>query len=220
MKYSFLIPYYNRVRQFHNTLVSYWELYRGRDDWEVIVAEDAKNPERDGLLQLLISFRYQVNRRVSCLKDTMVENRNPARLFDIAAGEAKGEFLIITNPECYHAVDVLGGLDEEFGRDPGAYVVCGCMHVVTTARPIRRMEEFEFKEKMWYQHSQHRNRQLHFCSSLSREGWDRIGGFGGYDPRRVAKDDVWFHGKVKGAGIPIVTRDDLLVYHQQHERAA
>ena len=41
----------------------------------------------------------------------------PVIAFNRAAEQASGEFFIITNPECFHSVNIFQELDKEFNKD-------------------------------------------------------------------------------------------------------
>ena len=59
LKYSILMPYYKRLGQLHYTLVSYVHYYKNRDDYEVVIAEDAKNAnymQEHQFISLLLAF--------------------------------------------------------------------------------------------------------------------------------------------------------------------
>jgi len=43
MKYSFIIPFFKRSKEFWNTLLSYRHWYGARNDIEIIVIEDGAN---------------------------------------------------------------------------------------------------------------------------------------------------------------------------------
>ena len=45
MKYSIIMPYVKRIRQFERTLRSFDWHYRFRNDFELVVVEDSKNIE-------------------------------------------------------------------------------------------------------------------------------------------------------------------------------
>jgi GT2 family glycosyltransferase len=98
------------------------------------------------------------------------------------------------------------------------YVVCACENVKIDKyyEDVTNMEDFEYKHIMWYQHSELRNRMLHFCTSISREQYDNIGGFDRRYMYGVGVDDVDFLKKVQDSGMPITIRDDLVTLHQDH----
>ena len=135
------------------------------------------------------------------------EGHNPSVAYNQGAKEAHGEYLILTSPEVMHEADVLAGLDEEFAKDPDAYVVCAC-------RSLKKNGSFH----MWYQHSEHRPLNYHFCTAISRENFLKIGGFDeAFGPGHCYDDDDLVM-RVKNSHLNIVVRDDLVTAHQWHRR--
>jgi len=206
MKYSFLLPYYDRSLLLEVTLESFEGFYSSREDWEVVIVEDFKNVKdttlNTELKEVIKKFSLPV-RIVEGFEDSF----NPSVLFNLGAKQAQGEFLILSNPECRHVVDVLSGLDEEFEYDKDCYVVCAC-------RALNEDGSFY----RWYQHSEHRNACYHFCSAISQENYWRIGGFDERFKDGYGYDDNAFRDRVARGGVPFVVRDDLVVEHQWHRK--
>ena len=209
MKYSFLMPYYDRIVQLKNTLESFRRFYSSRrSDYEVVIIENGKNFVDVQMHLDLISTSVQFADIPMKVVKTNIKPQNPAPLFNMGARMAHGDIFILTNPECKHAADVLSGLDQEF--DDGVndkYVVCACESLLKDG-----------SHHMWYQHSQHRNKLYHFCAAIHNSTYWMLGGF----PDEFADgycydDDAWIW-KVQNAGLNIVTRDDLLVQHQWHTK--
>jgi len=196
MKYSFLLPYYDRADQFAQTLESFRRFYGHRDDWELIVVVDTKSPHTPSIK----GFRGLV------LTQT-VPTSNPCQSYNHATLAAMGDIFIITNPECRHDVNILAGLDAIFADNPNAYVVCSCESLDSKGRHF-----------MWYQHSQRRNCCYHFCTALTRENWHRVGGFDERYADGIAYDDNDFRESVRAAGLQFVVRDDLKTTHLWHPK--
>ena len=200
------MPYFNRLRQLDKTLSSFVRFYSERTDFELIIVDDLKSSKQEtidlfNLIQIYSKF-FPV-----CYVKYMFNTYNPAPKFNFGAVSAKGEFLVVTNPECLHYVDILYGFDKEFDKSMYAYVVCGC-------KALKEDGTFD----RWYQHSELRNKEYHFCSCLSSENYRRIGGFNEDYKDGWGYDDDSFRIRLKHAGIPFVLRDDLLVHHQYHDK--
>jgi glycosyltransferase involved in cell wall biosynthesis len=220
MKYSIILPYYNRAGYLYNTLISYRHFYVDRHDFEVILAEDGKTVvdgvEHEKLLKVLKVFDKDI--RIIHYQDYRTDTWNPSALFNRAIENSNGEFIILTSTECFHEVNILKGLDEEFAKDKSVYVVCACRNMVDCNLFISEFSHLGGKFDIWYQHSDEkygRNRILHFCTSMSRKGWDKIGGFDEDFAEGIAHEDELFRFMVK-RNFKIVTRDDLLVTHMDH----
>jgi hypothetical protein len=129
---------------------------------------------------------------------------------------ARGQYVVLTNPECFHKVDVLSGFDEEFAKHNGSvYVVCGCVSVDGYPENTPTFESFKYRELQWFQHTQHAPRDLCFCAAMAKSVFIHLGGFNEEFDKGVGRADVEFTQRVRG-NLNIVRRDDLLVLHQNH----
>lgn len=204
IKYSVIFPYYDRFLQLSRTLNSFKKYYHSRDDYEIIIIEDAKNAMNDNfhrqLLMVINDSAMPIKRYV--FPDVIY---NPAPLYNLGVKKSNGEYLIITNPECLHRVNILDGLDDEFVRDKNCYVVCGCLSYKRDNTP-----------DVWYQHSEHHNMRYHFCSALSKKTYINTGGFIEEFGQGYAYDDDAFRETLVRANVKFVLRDDLLTVHQWH----
>lgn len=219
-KYSFILPYINRLSQFRNTLVSFQHWYEKRNDWEIVLIEDIKcSPkDRERLAEIVAAWRKK-GFRIKHLKQIgSMDQFNPSALFNAGAKEAEGKYLIISSPEVFHRADILAGLDTEFDDDdPDIYVICGCQdRGGCTTQSIERITELGGRRTKWFQHSVFRPANYHFCSALSRKNWERIGGFDETYCSGYCFDDDDFRERVRAANLQFVQRDDLLTFHQQH----
>jgi GT2 family glycosyltransferase len=212
MKYSIILPYYNRIHQLKSTLASFRALYSGRKDYEVIIVEDLKNNQNaEWSKELKKTIKEFGDNHKYVLGNS--QSWSPAPAFNLGAQNAIGEYFIISNPECFHKVDILKGLDEEFKRNPDCYVVCACLAVRQESMNMLQAQEVR---GVWYQHSQHRNALCHFCSAISRKQYQEIGGFDEEYVNGMCFDDDDFRNKIQQANIEVTCRDDLAVIHQSH----
>lgn len=220
MKYSFIIPYYNRSIQFYNTLTSFVHFYGSRSDIEVIVLEDLKNYKNqdyhDNLEELLLYFNDHLNISSFIYFDKI---SNPAPLYNLGVDKACGEFIILTSPECFHSVDVITGFDYEFLVDENAYVICSCLEVKGPEVHIKNYFDFNYikGDRGWYHHTKVNNTKYHFCSSMSKSNYLEIGGFDPSFAYGISYEDNDFRDRVCNR-LEMVYRDDLVVLHQIHER--
>jgi hypothetical protein len=216
MKYSFLMPYIKRHKQLENTLFSFNHWYSNRQDWEIIIIEDQKNwdSEQDHNQLDLLCKKYS---HLSVKKiGPVVGPTNPARHFNTGAKMAKGQFFILTNPECFHTTNILSAADEEFNKTFDKYIICACENRKNVNYGIKKMDQINGDHVMWYQHSRHRNVCYHFCSIISAKNFFRVGGFNEIYCDGLGFEDNDFRDSVKCAKIPFVVRDDLVVIHQWH----
>lgn len=206
MKYSVIFPYYKRPQILGKSLFSLQKHYESRRDFEVIFVLDLKNTaaERDEFFSHLEPFWDKMR---IVVMDTDIYTYNSCRSYNIASERAKGDYLVISNPECIHKTNILAGLDEEFGRDPNVYVICACEAIT---------DDGTFCS--WYQHSIHNNRLLHFCSAISKDNFKKIGGFDEEYIYGIAYEDDEWRARVQHAKHRIILRDDLIVSHIEHSR--
>lgn len=211
MKYSIILPYHDRATQFEYACKQFSVLYGNRDDYEIIVVEDGKNNchvrKHNELLTIIDSNKLPIKIVVGG------SFYNPATHFNLGVKNSIGEYIILSNPECVHAVDILSILDKETSLSE-KYIVCACAYV--TKYWYDENGSFAFDIDKWYQHSIHDNRQLHFCSCISRDAYIKIGGFDEMYSYGVAYEDNDFLMSVKTNNIYIESRDDLVVCHLHH----
>lgn len=191
------------------TFESFVKFYGDRNDYEVILVESKSNVdnevEHSKFLSIINDFRDKITIRNYQNNDS---SYSCSKGYNLAFYESVGDFVIITNPESPHTCDILKEFDNIFSKNNDSYIVCGCEAV-----------NVDGNHYSWYQHSLHSNRNLHFCSSLSKKNWLKINGFCESYRKGCAYEDDDFLARVKALGIPIVVRDDLLVLHIEHDRS-
>lgn len=217
IKYSIVFPYIFRSGQLYNTLMSFAHHYHDRNDYEVVIVEDVKNKENEEehnlLLEVIDTFKNDIKIK---LIESNFKGINPAPLFNLGVKHSEGEYIVITNPEGFHYVNILKGLDSYFSK-MDCYVVCSCLNVTGYEMFAPEFTGFKFEPHSWYQHSKNRNAMFHFCSSLSKENYLKIGGFDERFANGYCYDDDDFRETVKRNNIPFVVDDLLLTFHQAHE---
>ena len=215
IKYSILMPYYRRDC-LHNTLISFNTYYKDRTDYEVIIIEDFKNTkdivEHNKLLDIIKKFR-DYNIKIVHLNSNIETCYNGSAHYNQGAKSASGDILIITNPECVHVTDILGYLDEQTGSD---YNVFACLSAIFNGN-INDMQEFKYRPGIWYQHTRN-NRQLHFCSAISKINYNKICGFDEFYADGIGYDDDDFLRTIKTNLIAIRSVDNYYVVHIEHNR--
>jgi len=214
MKYSILIPYYKRALQLQSTLKSFDHFYRDRNDVEIILIVDNKNNNQDmeNLETVLRVFNNLNIKRVAGIKG---ESFSPAANYNLGLIASLGEFLILTNPEAMHSINILKSIDEELEKSKDNYIVCSCLSVTSKYIPVEKLGSVAGK---WYQHSNYRNTGCHFCSVISSKKYFEIGGFSEEFSAGIGFDDDDFRNKVQKAEIPFIYRDDLVTLHLNHDK--
>jgi len=212
------MPYIRRDWQLKNTLLSYRHWYLDREDWQVVIIEDgknAKNPLNHRKLEMVCDEFKDLRIVNICFH---VDSINPCSLFNLGAGIASGEFLILTSPEVFHEADILSGLDQEFEEHRDKYIVCGCESRTNCNPEAKSIREIKGQHRMWYQHSAFRDYRFHFCTALAAENYTQIGGFDEDYAPGYCFDDNDFRNKVGAFGLPFILRDDLVTVHQEHDK--
>lgn len=213
MKYSILMPYFDRVNELYDTFLSFKFHYKERDDFEVVLILDSKNNKKQ--LNEVVDAIKQFDFPIKFIR-WGAKIHSPATLFNIASLKAEGEFFVITNPECIHQENILKGFDKLFKLDKDIYIVCGCYN--GTKRDDRETwkKSIPFNLVNWYQHSEFNNRGYHWCSAISAKNYNLIGGFDDKFSEGIGYDDIDFRNIVLNAGIKFYLVDDLIVIHQKH----
>jgi len=209
------MPYFDRLIQLTRTLVSFAHHYGARDDYEIIIVEDAKNT--DGLREMLVTF-MQLPIHILKMR-TGQDNYTPAKQYNEGARVAKGTYLVLTNPECFHTNDILDNCDQLFKQPfDNMYVVCACRHVTNCTMNLEDFWSLRYRTGKWFQHSQERNNLLNFCSIMPAQFYQEVGGFDEeFGPGYAFADDD-FRDRVKLLASAVIPADSMLVLHQEHTK--
>lgn len=214
MKYSIILPYYQRP-SLNITLLSFLHFYKERNDYEVVIIEDAKNYSSDEHHTELINIinRYKDNIKINhIINDTI--SFNPARSFNIGVQNSKGKNIILTNPECVHVCNILNTCDNTNNN----YKIFGCLLVDCENIEATDFKEVKFISKnFWYQHSKYRNERYHFCSCITRDQYINLRGFDEEYSKGVGFEDNDFVKKIEKENIKFEIIDNPYVYHISHE---
>ena len=214
IKYSFIIPYYNRGKQFYNTLASLRYYYSRRGDCDAVVIEDSKND--DQLFSLVKLFEDDIKIRI--IKTGRKDLYNPSPAYNAGVRAAIGEYVVLTSPECMHLNNVLGVFDNIFEAVPNSYTIAACMSGKKIKGVYHDPESVTYDRHMWYQHTVYRNLKYHFCSALKRVTYSAIGGFDERYAEGYCFDDDSFRDRVAAHGVPFVATDSAVVLHQEHPK--
>lgn len=220
IKYSFILPYYRRP-QFYNTLLTFVHWYAHRQDYEIVILEDTKNmasaEDHQQLLKILttfqhlpITYRLMNNQNYSC----------PCATINEGVDIAKGEYVIMSNPECAHITNVLKGFDEELMIQPqGIYLVASCQAVTCNSLYVETYEDFckNYTTGNWYQKSDTpANGCLNWCTCISKEDYIRSGGFNEEYDKGIGRADAAFAETMRRM-YHVMPLDNLVVVHQMHD---
>lgn len=174
MLVSIVMPYWNRGIQLDRTLES---IARQSFTVEVVIVPDVRKRTQTWM--------------------------NPAPLWNEGIERAKGDVLVLQNPECRHVTpDTIARLVELESLDVNFASVMALKQ--------------DGSNDHWYCHGEHRCEPWFFCGALKKNLALAAGGFNesftGY-----GGEDVDFAGRLTRAGAKFHWRDDVLIQHQWHE---
>ncbi len=214
MKYSLLLPYYNRP-ELRYALESFKKYYWHRTDFEIIIIEDTKTFNDPQQHQQLCDIINAYNKELFCKLQLIVDqvvSYNSASKYNAGYAVSKGDILLLSNPETVHLGDLLTFLDkQDFKND---YYVFDCMAVDLA---LNTNGEIDYKFKQWYEHATIQ-RNYHFCSAISKYNYYNMGGFNEILNNGIAYEDDFFIAKIKQKGYNIHNVSHLQVAHIEHPR--
>lgn len=222
---SIVTAYYNRKTLFVRTLKSI-QSQNFNGDYEVIAVDDGSD-EKERLEDLVIEFPFL---KVIRLEKENKWYKNSCIPFNIGFKAAKGDKIIIQNPECYHFSSILQYVEDQLIEN--TYLSFGCYSL--GKKETDNLEEIiigdgiesiihnnnhiiKFDgENGWYNHSVFRPESYHFCTAILRTDLLDLGGFDERFAHGVGVDDDEIVYRIKLKQMNIVFADKLLVLHQNH----
>jgi GT2 family glycosyltransferase len=206
---SIVTAYYNRKQLFKRTLESIAK--SAVKDFELIAVDDASK-EEERLEDLVEQFPFMRIIRVEP-KDKWYYNS--AMPFNMGIAQAKGDIIVLQNPECLHHLDVLSQFIKEV--DQTNYVTATCYS-------MNKRETEEWKWEMrnnticWYNNVFHRPVYFHFCAAMTTENMKKLGGFDERYAMGIAYDDNDLVDRITRLGLKKIISEDIFVYHQWHPK--
>lgn len=222
---SIVMSYYNRRKQAYNTLKSIEQ--SKFKDFEVILVDDGSSPEHR-FEELQDQFPYL---RIIRIEPEDKWYTNPCVPFNIGIKEAKGEIIVLQNPECMHVHDVLEYINNNIDDSKYISISAYSLNEKLTDDLYRSIENnnvldfFRSLRKQvltdhligWYNHSIHRPRYYHFCSAMTKKNMDLLGGFDEIYANGIGFDDDDFVERIKKIGLKLIIEDNVSVIHQWHK---
>lgn len=222
---SIVTAYYNRKKLFVRTLKSI-QSQNFIGDFEFIAVDDGSR-EEERLEDLTKEFPFL---KVIRLDPEKKWYKNSCIPFNIGFREAKGDKIIIQNPECYHYSPILQYVEDHLREN--TYLSFGCFSLgkeetdnFTKLNIAKGIEDVINKHNYrfpmdgmngWYNHSVYRSNAYHFCTAILQSDLQDLGGFDERYARGVGMDDDEFIYRVKLKGMNISFVDNILVLHQNH----
>ena len=156
---------------------------------------------------------------------------NPCVVFNIGFKAAKGDIVILQNPECLHVGDVLERASQ---IERGEYLSFGCYSIgIDRTNRVNSLDIIDDEnllntiepnpggvrsdgEDGWYNHSKYRPMAYHFCSVITKLDLDELGGFDERYAGGIAYDDNEILVRIKRMGLKIQIVNNPFVVHQWH----
>lgn len=187
---SICMAYKNRRKQLIQTLYSISQTKC--EDYEIIIVDDASSEDHQ-----IIDLAHKNDKiKLIIVKPEIKNWVNPVVAYNAAFREAKGDKIIIQNPECAHVGDVIDYVDKNLKDDN--YISFSCLslpHVLTSKyidnNFFKKEDISEIKniasgmgqparfdgDLGWYNHPNYLPRALHFCNAITAKDLNNVGGF-------------------------------------------
>ena len=197
VKISIVTAYFNdRKEQTINTLNGFEKMYAGKYRFEVIIVDDNSDTENK-LDKVITKYSYPIN-LIIIIEEEKGDRVNPCIAYNRGFKEAKGEIIIIQNPECYHVGDILKHTIDNLTEQDYFSYSCYASNsynineeLLESNNVYNLINDKDFKNKNcfdvktgreileWYNHPtiNNRNTAYHFCSSIHKSKLSLIGGF-------------------------------------------
>ncbi len=220
-KISIVTAYYNRKTLFLRTLESIEKQITGalKGSVEVIVVDDgSKKEERlEG-----IENNYSFDLKIIRLDPKDKWYCNPCIPFNVGFKEAKGDIIIIQNPECYHVGNLLEYAVQNVTEDN--YISFSCWALSKEDTDTFGKKEIIITNQIsnseihsgWYNHPSN-PKGYHFASAIKRLNLNKLGGFDEAFAKGIAFDDNEFiYRIVKKLNLNVIICPNPIVLHQNH----
>ncbi len=224
---SIVTSYYNRKKLFENTLMTI-DNSKVKDFEFIVVDDGSDDPQRIEDLQKKYPFL-----RIIRLEKKDKWYVNPCIPFNIGIREAKGDIIILQNPECLHANDVLSYINDNINNSNyltiSAYGLDSSINegILNYAHKtnslsglIKSLPQRSIYGNVslgWYNHLKHRPGYYHFCSAITRENMGKLNGFDERFFNGIGYDDDEFLARVRFLGLQPTIVEDVSVIHQYHK---
>ena len=225
MMISIVTAYYNRKKLFVKTLESI-KSQKFEGSFEVIAVDDGSN-ENERLEDLIQEYPFL---KVIRLEKENKWYHNSCIPFNIGFRAAKGDKIIIQNPECFHYGNILKYTHQNLADNKYLSFACFSLDKTSTEDidkifANRQIDEVIAKNNEcikndgdagWYNHSIYRPKGYHFCTSIKKSDLHHLGGFDEMYSLGIAYDDDDLLSRIKKKKMDIQFIDSEIVLHQNH----
>jgi GT2 family glycosyltransferase len=220
---SIVTAYYNRKELLRKTLLSISK-FDFPEPVEFIAVDDG-SIEEERIEDLALEFTFLKVVRIDKKKKWYNNSCIP---FNEGFRNAKGDKIIIQNPECYHFDNVIDYASKNLFENNYLSFSCFALDKQTTDSYSIYPKEIidslitnppldknKTDDNIWYNHSKYRPEAFHFCVALTKKDLDKLQGFDELFSLGIAFDDNEFVRRIKKT-LNIQFIDEILVLHQNH----
>ena len=234
-KFSIVMAYYDRKPLLLHTLGSIAASTQSKNT-EVIIVDDGSSEEHR-LEDIVDDYPFVIKLIRQEPEDKWYIN--PCIPFNLGIKEAKGDIIVLQNPECFHLGDILEFAANNITEDQ--YFTC---HAYSLSKEdTEKMDQidpviinsfnqpfntsslpFEIRNRPmyaeggsgYYNHYEHRPVGYHFCAITKKENMEDLGGFDERYATGWGFDDNELIERVKRMGLKICFIPYPMVLHQNH----
>jgi len=224
-KISIVMGYFNRKEQFLCTMRSI-QRSAAASQVEVILADDGSSREHILGPAELNQFSFPIE--VWRVEPENKRWKNPTVAYNLAMSKAKGEWIILQNPEVQHIGDICNFIAK--ASDPAQYHVFSVFASANleTNGMIQSMSDAaivpQIKKKIkgnWYCHPHYRPKAYHFCTAIHHSKMEAVGGFNPIMQHGIDYDDDEILTRItRVCRVNYVRTPGLMGIHLWHPRYA
>lgn len=241
IKYSIILPYFERPEQLRASLLSFSLLYANKP-LEVVIVDDASTPALRPIVPKGLGFP------VTVVTLTTKNGINPCLPYNVGVRHANGEILILSSPETCHVRDIFtSAVWQNFGKsdyllfqvfaatNPGVNdlflaaestnAITKCIqhvleHEKSLTNPLGyRGYDFSSASGSWYCHPEFRRSGLNFLSAIHRSSYEHLQGFDERFRTGTGFDDLEFRDRLAKRHT-FHYSNELIGIHLEHEVVA
>lgn len=213
---SIVMSYFNRQTLLDRTIESIKE--SSIKDYELIIVDDKSD------------VPVVCSRADSIIRVTDKWYINPCVAWNKGIEAANGDIILLQSPECYHIGDILKYVEDNIKHNTYLSFACYAINARETAEfhngvmpnignftfAANYKQQTKIEYNGWYNHSKYRPVAYHFCSAMTKDDMDTLGGFDERYASGISFDDDDFIRRIRRKGMEVKIVDSPYVLHQYH----
>ena len=233
-KISVVMAYYNRKHQTLVTLDGFEELYAKKYNFEVIIVDD-NSDLNNTLEQDIKKYSFSIN-LIVISKEKKGDRVNPGIAYNRGFEQAKGEIIIIQNPECFHIDNIFEDCLKNLSFNQMISYSCYGMNSFIDNNLIKNKEsliDIIYKQNIlggadktcevnvggWLNDKNINPTYYHYCTAIFKKNLNTLGGFSVDFRNGFCYDDDEFVRRAYYQKLDLVISDKLVI-HQFHESSS